>query len=141
MASIRTTIANRLVEILTDISVSNGYATDVQDVQRRLRFIDEIEYFPSIYLVGASEARQYLPSFQEERNIIFVIRAYIRDDDSDAAINDLIDDIENAIRADFVATRLNSLVTDIRITEITTDEGLLAPEGVAEIIVAATLFQ
>jgi len=139
--SIRTRIGNRLVSILSDISTSNGYNTDIIEVARRLKFIDEIEYFPSIYLVAASEGRNYLPDYSEERNIIYLIRAYVQDEDSDAILNDLIEDIEVAIRNDFKSSRLTNLVTNIIITEITTDEGLLNPEGVAEIVVAATIIQ
>lgn len=139
--SIRTKIGDKLVSELEKINRANGFNTDVLEVARRLRFIDEIDNFPSIFLVAGSEDREYLPDFSEKRTIVYLIRAYVQDDDSDAALNNLIEDIEITIRNAMKLDNLSNLVTNIIITGITTDEGLLTPEGVAEFTVAATVIQ
>ena len=140
--SSRTLIGDALVTLISNISTPT-YNTDVNHCQRRLVFIDEIEdkdLFPAVYLTAASESREYNPSQGQVRHILFIVRGYIRDDtDSDAALNNLAEDVELAINNAFFSNSFAGLLTDIRIAEITSDEGLLSPLAVFEMILDATV--
>jgi len=148
--SLRTEIADKLVSIFGSINTSvllpdltSKFNTDVVHVERGLKFIDEIEEvdgFPSIYLTGASESRQYATGGLTTRNIVFIVRGYIYDEsDSEAALNNLMEDVEIALTESYLSDNLGSLVHDIRIAEITSDEGLLTPSAVFEMLLEATV--
>ena len=146
--SFRTQIGDKLVAMFTAINtsvmlpdlVTPKFHTDVAYCQRRLQFIDEIEQMPAILLTAASESREYLPSGLVNKHMLFIVRGYILDvNDSDAALNNLIEDVEFTLNEEFNLNRLDGLVNDIRIVEITTDEGLLSPEAVFEMILDATI--
>lgn len=148
----RTLIADELVTLLSGINtsileidgVTPKYNTKVLHCQRKLAFIDEVETneTPAIYITAGTENRQYNPSRTKTKHILYIIRGYIVDeDDSDGKLNNLISDVELVIDDSYMSTQLNGLVTDIRIVEITTDEGLLHPEAVFEMILDATLVE
>ena len=50
-------------------------------------------------------------------------------------------DVEVALNDAFFLDQLGDLVNDIRIAEITSDEGLLHPEAVFEMIIEATVVE
>ena len=140
MANLRTDIGQALVDICNTITVANGYSADIKESALRLRFLDEVEVFPAVYITAGNENRQYLPQGQN-RMISFLLRLYVNEDNAYLALNALIDDIDTAIATKFKADRLTNLVTNITIEAITTDEGILDPEGVAEFEILATVNQ
>lgn len=148
----RTQIANKLVSIfgaintsvLEDDGITPKYHTDVKHCQRKLVFIDEVESIgtPSIYVTAASESRQYNPARTAVKHILFIVRGYINAEvDSDIALDNLIEDVEVAMNESYNINNLDNLVADIRIVEITSDEGLLSPDAVFEMILDATLVE
>ena len=151
--SLRTLIGDALVETISNINqklkqddnVTPIYNSNVKHCQRRLLFIDEIEDnddFPCVFLTAASESREYNPSQGHVRHILFIVRGYTYDEtDSDAALNNLAEDIELAIERKFFANGFNGLLNDIRVAEITSDEGLLSPSAVFEMILDATIIK
>ena len=140
--SSRTLIGDALVTLISNIATPT-YNTDIKHVQRRLVFIDEIEdlnLFPAVYLTAGTESREYNPSQGQVRHILFIVRGYIRDEtDSDAALNNLAEDVELAVNEAFFSNGFAGLLTDIRVAEITSDEGLLSPLAVFEMILDATV--
>lgn len=137
----RSSITKALAERFKEIDGTNGFKTNLyNNAYPFLKFWDEVSNFPSIYLSPGPEAREYLPGGFKWGYLSLSVRAYVKGDDPQSQLEDLLEDIENVI--DSVETRQllydadNSYsTTEMLITSITTDEGLLAPYGVGEITI------
>jgi hypothetical protein len=99
-----------------------------------LKFWDEVTDFPSIYLTPGSEVREYLPGEFKWGYLSVSIKLYCKGDDSQDQLEKLLEDVELCIdlNRQLIYEGLNE-TTEILITSITTDEGLLAPYAVGEI--------
>lgn len=138
MSSRRTSIVKALTEKLKVISQDNGYKTNLfENAYPFLKFWDEVNDFPCVYSSAGTEFREYQPSNFTWGFLALSIKIYVKDsDDPQQALEDLLDDVETVIDANRVLvydTENNYSTTEILITSITTDEGLLKPYGVAEI--------
>lgn len=133
----RTAIVKALVAKLKIITVANGFKTDLATAAfPNLRFWDEVNNYPSIYVVAGSESREYLPSNFTWGYLGVSLKIYTKGEDSQQLLEDLLEDVETVVDANRVleydAVRRYE-TTEILITSITTDEGILAPIGVGEI--------
>jgi hypothetical protein len=101
----------------------------------KLRFWDEVNDFPSIFITPGSETREYLPSDFTWAYLALSIKIYVRGEEPQTELEALLEDVERCVDANrvLVYDEKNSETTEILITSITTDEGLLAPYGVGEI--------
>jgi hypothetical protein len=134
----RTSIVTALAEKLKVIDGTGSYKTNLSgNSYPKLKFWDEVQDFPAIYLVAGSESRQYHPSDFTWAFLNISIKVYVRDESyPQEELENLLDDIETAINDNRVLvydTTNNLSTTEILIQSITTDEGLLAPYGVGEI--------
>lgn len=133
----RTSIVKALVEKLKTISTNAGYKTDLATAAfPYLKFWDEVNNFPSMYCTAGSEAREYMPSNFTWGFLGLSLKIYTKGEDSQQLLEDLLEDVENLIDANRVLVYDEALgyeTTEILITSITTDEGLLAPYAVGEI--------
>lgn len=133
----RTSITKALVEKLKTISGNPPYTTDLAEaVFPKLVFWDECNNFPSVYLTPGSESREYLPSDFTWGYLGVSVKVYCKGDNSQEQLETLLEDIETCINSNrqlvYDATQ-GWETTEILITSITTDEGLLAPYAVGEI--------
>ena len=135
--SARSSIVNALVEKLKLIDGTGTYQTNIYgNAYAKLKFWDEIQDFPSIYVVPGSESREYLPSDFTWGYLNISLKVYVKDEDPQQQLEYLLEDIENTIDANRVLvynTTTNAQTTEILISSIVTDEGLLVPYGVGEI--------
>jgi hypothetical protein len=99
-----------------------------------LKFWDEVTDFPCIYLTPGSEVREYLPGEFKWGFLSVSLKLYCKGDDSQDQLEKLLEDVERCVdlNRQLVYEDTNS-TTEILITSITTDEGLLAPYAVGEI--------
>lgn len=135
--SARSSIVNALVEKLKLIDGTGTYQTNIyNNAYAKLKFWDEIQDFPAIYVVPGSESREYLPADFTWGYLNVSLKVYVKDDDPQQLLEYLLEDIENTIDANRVLvynSTTNAQTTEILITSIVTDEGLLVPYGVGEI--------
>jgi len=134
----RTQITKALVEKLKLIDGTPPYVSNVyQNAYAKLKFWDEIQDFPSIYVTPGSEAREYMPGDFAWGFLNIAIKAYVRsEDDTQEQLEQLLEDIEQCVDSNRVLvydTEQNLETTEILVQSITTDEGLLVPYGVGEI--------
>ena len=133
----RTSIVKAFVEKLKLINGSPNYKTDMAKAAYPfLKFWDEVNNFPSIYCTAGSEAREYLPNDFAWGYLGLSLKVYCKGEDAQQLLEDLLEDIEKVIDANRVLVYdvANAYeTTEILITSITTDEGLLAPYAVGEI--------
>jgi len=137
----RLNIAEALTAKLKTINGSGAFLTDVnENVSPRLKFWDEIEEFPAIHMNVGSETRQYQGGGYKDRFLNITIRCYVNEEDAQAALNALMEDVETVLEENSALEykdRLNrSFKTQqITIVSIDTDEGVLEPLGVGEILI------
>jgi hypothetical protein len=129
-------IVTRLKEIDGGVSPydsSYTFATNVFDnVFRKIRFLDEVNDFPSLYVSAGTEIRDFQSENLTEATLDVIIRAYVYgEDNSQTLSDDLVQDIEHIIYA--LGDNPDKGILDITIDNIITDEGLALPYGLAEI--------
>lgn len=137
----RLNIVEALTEKLKTINGSGAFLTDVnENVHPRLKFWDEVEEFPAIHLNAGSETRQYQTGGYKDRFLTVTIRCYVNEEDAQAALNALMEDVETVLEEnsrleyrDAQNRRFNT--QQITIVSIDTDEGVLEPLGVGEVVI------
>jgi hypothetical protein len=134
----RTSIVTALAEKFKIINGTAPYNSDLFDNSYpKLKFWDEVQDFPSVYLVAGSETRQYFPGDFTWAFLNISIKVYVKDESyPQEELESLLNDLETVINDNRVLVydiTNNLSTTEILIQSITTDEGLLAPYGVGEI--------
>jgi hypothetical protein len=133
----RNSITKALAEKLKEINGTAPYTSKLfNNSYAKLKFWDEIQDFPSVYLVPGTEIREYHPANFTWCYLNISIKVYVRDqDDTQSQLETLLHDLETCINNNrvLVYDQVNSLeTTEILIQSIMTDEGLLVPYGVGE---------
>lgn len=131
----RSKIVNALVEKLKLINGRTPYKSNLYDknVINKLRFWDEVNDFPTICVVAGNETREYHPSNFKWGFLNIALKLYVYGENSHELLENLISDVENIIDVNENLTIDNGTTTEILITSIVTDEGLLSPYGVGEV--------
>jgi hypothetical protein len=134
----RTQIVKALVEKFKTIDGNLPYKTNLySNAYAKLKFWDEIQDFPSVYVTPGREQRDYLPGNFTWGYLGVAVKVYVRNEDAPQEIlEQLLEDLEHCIDLNRVLvydTTTGYETTEILIDSITTDEGLLAPYGVGEI--------
>jgi|TARA_B110000977_G_scaffold152510_1_gene193667 hypothetical protein len=137
----RMNIVEALVVKLKDIDGSGAYLTDVnENVEPRLKFWDEIEEFPALHLNAGSETREYQAGGYKDRYLSVTVRCYVSQEDAQEALNALMEDVETVLEQnsylEYVDAQNKTYNTQqITIVSIDTDEGVLEPLGIGEILI------
>lgn len=136
--SVRSSIAKALAEKLKYIKPENGFNTDLWDkVEPKLRFWDECNQFPAIYMSTGTETREYLPGNFKWAFLGISLKVYVKGEDPAQQLEDLLEDVEKIIDANrtlvYDETIPGAQTTEILINQIVTDEGLLDPYGIGEV--------
>lgn len=134
----RTSIVKALVnKINTDFVFGGVYKTEINNnTYPKLKFWDEVNDFPAVYITPGSEQREYLPGDFTWGYLGISVKAYCKGEESQEQLETLLEDLENLIDNNRVLVYdpvNNYVTTEILIQSITTDEGLLAPYAVGEI--------
>ena len=137
----RSNIVDALAEKLKTIDGSGAFLTDVgNNVEPRLKFWDEVEDFPAIHLNAGAESREYQGGGYKDRFLSVTIRCYVNEDDAQYALNALMEDVETVIEENsnlqyFDKQNNEFNCQQITVVSIDTDEGVLEPLGVAEVLI------
>jgi hypothetical protein len=109
-----------------------NYSIDIaNNVFRRLKFLDEINDFPTICVNAGSEARTYDTSGLITGDLTLNIRAYLRAENPITAAENLADDIEHIVY--HIGDKSDMGLLNMIMQSVSTDEGLVAPFGILEI--------
>ena len=140
MASRRKEIIEFLVTQLKEIdgqtsvfSASYTYGNNLfNNVFRKLKFLDEVNDFPAIYISAGTEIRDFNSKNLTLASLDATIRAYVFGEDNSQDLSDsLVQDIEHVIYS--LGDNPDKGILDITIDNISTDEGLATPYGIAEV--------
>jgi hypothetical protein len=134
----RTAITKALVEQLKTINGTGLYKTNIEScAYPTMKFWDEVDNFPSIYVVPGIEHREYLPGGFKWGFLAIIIKVYVKQEDPQEQLEQLLGDVEQVIDLNRqLVYDLNAVcaqTTEINIVSIVTDEGLLVPYGIGEI--------
>ncbi len=134
-------IVNAIVEKLKDIDGSGTFLSDLnENVSPRLKFWDEVEEFPAVHLNAGSETREYQGAGYKDRFLSITLRCYVQAEDSVEALDELMEDVETILEdssrlAYLDRTGTTQYTQQITIVSIDTDEGVLEPLGVGEMLI------
>lgn len=134
--SARTSIVKALATEFGKISVASGYNSDVVQAKPYIKFWDEIVDFPAIFLGVGSESREYHPGGFKWGYLGISVKLYVKGEYASDKLELLLNDVERVIDANrslAYDTAPGAQITEIRISNIVTDEGLLEPYGVGEV--------
>ena len=101
-------------------------------VQRGMKWLDQINDFPFIcYHVGETVTQHFGAG---ERYFVMTldVRGYVRGEDSQSLADQLALDIEDAADSFRDAATSTHMIVDSRIVEVSTDEGLMEPDGIVD---------
>jgi len=135
----RTQIVQALAEtIKSTINGSSPYITNLQNqCFAKLKFWDEVNDFPSVFITPGTETREYLPNSFAWGFLGVCVKVYCKsEDNAQEQLEQLLADLETCIdnnRQLVYDSTTGYETTEILIASITTDEGLLAPYAVGEI--------
>ena len=134
----RASIVNAITESLKVIDGTGAYKTNIfNNSFSKIKFWDEVNDFPCCYVIAGSETREYMPAAFAWGFLNVCIKVYTKGEDAQQLLENLLEDIENVIdskRGVLVYDSTNNYSTsELSITSITTDEGLLNPYGVGEV--------
>ena len=137
----RRAIVEAISEKLELINGNAPYRTSVAKVERRLKFWDEVNEFPTIHVGAGSETREYDGGGFRFRFLQLTIRCYVSDDDDVIlALEELLEDVESVLEENDPlqytdSTGASQFTAQTTIGAVTTDEGVLEPLGVGEITI------
>ena len=133
--SYRSKIVNALVEKVKEIDGTSEWQSDLfGNVFNKLKFWDEVDDYPSVYLNTGAEAREYLPGGFKWAYLSISIRIYVQDEEPEQRLEEILEDIEKIVDNNGnMEYDTNKFIEDMKILSINTDEGLLNPIGVGEI--------
>jgi len=136
----RLAIVDALVSKLKVINGTGNFRTELNDnVFPRLKFWDEVEEFPAVHLNAGSERRDYQGGGYKDRYLTVTIRCYVNEEDAVKALEGLLEDVETVLEDNSRLAYTDRLgatnyTQQITILSVDTDEGVLEPLGVGEII-------
>lgn len=109
------------------------------NVEPTLKFWDEITEFPCIHINSGSESREYQAGGYKDRYLSVFIKVYVKEDESWKALARVLEDVETVLEQNqalqYFDSRNNPCYTQtISIVSIDTDEGVLEPFGVGEVL-------
>jgi hypothetical protein len=134
-------IVNALVDKLKTIDGQGHFLTNLnENVSPRLKFWDEVEEFPAVHLNAGSETREYQSGGYKDRFLSVTLRCYVQDEDSVAALDALLEDIETVVEDNSALSYkdrrdVSQTTQQITIVSVDTDEGVLEPLGVGEMLI------
>jgi len=140
MVARRTEITDFLVSQLkeidgavSDFNSNYTYSQNLfNNVFRRVKFLDEVNDFPALYVSAGTEIRDFNSKSLTVATLDVTIRAYVYgEDDSQSLIDNVTNDIEHVIYS--IGDNSDKGILDITIDGITSDEGLATPYGLAEV--------
>ena len=138
----RRKIVDALVEKIKLVNGQHPYNSNIfNNVSGRLKFLDEIEEFPKVCIIAGDEVREYQTAGFKWRFLTLSIRAYVRnEEDAQEELATLFEDIEKIVDENDALVYDTSVIpngttTSMTIDSISTDEGVIAPLGIGEMLV------
>ena len=138
----RKKIVDSLVKQLKGVNGIHPYNSNLfNNVHGNMIFLDQIQEYPKVCVVAGDETRQYQPGEFKWRFLQVDIRVYVSNqEDSQEALAVLMEDIERVIDDNDIliyddTVSPNLTTTSLTLLSLSTDEGVLAPLGIGEMVI------
>tara|TARA_X000001382_G_scaffold113698_1_gene91661 strand:+ start:446 stop:895 length:450 start_codon:yes stop_codon:yes gene_type:complete len=137
----RQQIVGALVTKLKTINGTGAFLTNLHsNVVGRLLFWDEVDQFPAVHINAGSETREYQGGGYKDRFLSVTLRCYVNEEDAALALDKLLEDVETVVETNSRLPYTNKqgvaeTTQQITIVSIDTDEGVLEPLGVGEMLI------
>ena len=138
----RRKIVDAVVDKIKLINGQHPYNSNVfNNVKGKMLFLDEIEEYPKVCVIAGDEVREYQTAGFKWRFLSLTIRAYVRnEEDAQEELATLFEDIEKIVDENDALVYDTSVIpngttTSMTIDSISTDEGVIAPLGIGEMLV------
>jgi len=135
----RSSIVNAYVELLKAVDGTGQFKSAIAETSGRIKFWDEVLEFPAVHISAGGERREYLGGGQKFRFLTLTFRCYVNEEDSVLALEKLLEDVETILEGnnpltytDPLGATVNTIQTSI--LSVDTDEGVLEPLGIGEVI-------
>ena len=118
------------------IALFKSELTKVVDnnITGRLKFWDEVQDFPYLCVVNGPETREYQPGGFSWCYLNVKLWIFVKSEDPEKALDDVLTELESVIDLNNdLEYSTGKFTTLMSLSSITTDEGILAPQGVGQI--------
>jgi hypothetical protein len=134
MGTRRQQIIIGLVDVIKGLDGTFGLNSDLNgNVFPRMMFWDEVVNYPTVTVCSGTERREYQSGGLSWGYLDVKITIYVEAEDPKDELETLFADIESIIDANnSLIINNQSLCTDIRLSFLSDDEGVLAPLGIGE---------
>lgn len=137
--SARSKIVTKIVSLINENLNGIDYDANIHgNAIKKQIFWDEANFYPLISVTAGSEFREYLPANFKWGFLEVSIKIYVEDEEASDVLEQFLEDIENLLDANnelAYDSETSQTTEQITILSISTDEGVLAPLGVGEIII------
>ena len=135
----RSAILDALADSFEKIDGGDGYKSDLTGaISTRMKFWDEVESFPALHMSAGTETREYYGGGQKWRFLTVTIRIYVNSEEPVQELEELLEDVETVIddagQFNYAHTEGTQNVAKVSRVSSSTDEGVLQPLGVGELI-------
>lgn len=136
----RRAIVGAVQTLLQTIDGTGSFRTSVAEVATRLKFWDQVTDFPAIHIGAGNETREYNTGNFRFRFLQLTIRCYVQnEDDVILELEKLLEDVESVLEDNDPITYTDGQgntqsTAQTTVLSIDTDEGVLEPLGVGEIV-------
>jgi hypothetical protein len=134
--SARADIKQALVTKFKEINGSGLYLSNLYtNVKDKLVYWDEVPDYPYVCVTVTNEVREYLPGDFKWGTLNVPIWVYVKSSDSEKVLENIFTDIETVVDSNLELEYATGKFTeDMRILTITSDEGLMEPLRIGEIL-------
>lgn len=134
----RRAIVHAIAEKLRELVVfADGTYTDTLVVEEKMYHFDQIQQYPFCTVTPGMERREYLPDNFKWGFLEVTIRIYVDEENPQERLEQLLYDVEVIIDdnncLEYWCNGYAHTTELMSILSISTDEGLLAPQGLAEV--------
>lgn len=134
----RQSILKALIDQIKTIDGTGSFKTNLNgNAYPFISYWDQVSDFPCVYATCGQETREYHPSMFAWGYINIVLKLYTNGEDCTDQLENLLTDVEkvvNANRSLVFDSETNEKTTEILVTSIITDEGVMNPYGIGEIM-------
>jgi len=138
--SARTRIVEAFAEKIKTIDGATPFRSALrqENVSTRQVFWDEVNDYPYVCLNAGQESREYQGDAFKWGFLMVNIKIYTKGEKCQEDLEELMEDIEYVMELNHTCLQYGDTnrerTSDIRLLQITTDEGVLHPIGVGELI-------
>lgn len=137
--SARTSIIKAFVDKIKTIDGATPFTSALHgNVEGKQEFWDEVNDYPAVRINAGTETREYQAADFKWGYLMVNIKIYTKGDQCQQDLEDVMEDIESLMEENHTCLQYGESnaerTSDIRLLQITTDEGVLFPIGVGEMI-------